>query len=211
MPVQTLDLHRVSTNERVCLAAFLQINYQDFEVYFNHGVILSNHFQDVIDKSLVHQFNNYLKKQNLDPDTMSEEDKKAAEDAYTKALYPGSTTAPQSLINVLTSENPTETIKAKIVTDPNSVCVDVPFTCETPWFSPSPVIANPELMDVCVANYGKTKASEDLCLENGGETIMFDSTYASAVGATLSMELSTGKVHQRELLFKTPKLLVRTC
>ena len=40
---------------------------------------------------------------------MSEADREAAEDAY-----PGSTTAPQSLINVLTSENATETIKAKI-------------------------------------------------------------------------------------------------
>ena len=128
---------------------------------------------------------------------MSEADREAAEDAYTQALYPGSTTAPQSLINVLTSENPTETIKAKIVTDPNSVCVDVPSTCEAPWFSPSPVISNPELMDVCVANYGKTKASEDLCLENGGETIMFDSTPPTgAIGVTLSTELSTGKVHE---------------
>ena len=124
---------------------------------------------------------------------MSEADREAAEDAYTQALYPGSTTAPQSLINVLTSENPTETIKAKIVTDPNSVCVDVPSTCEAPWFSPLPVIPHPELMDVCVANYGKTKASEDLCLENGGETIVFDVAYD--VGLTLSTELSTGKVH----------------
>jgi hypothetical protein len=133
-----------------------------------------------------------LKKQNLDPDTMSEVDREAAEDAYTQALYPGSTTAPQSLINVLTSENPTETIKAKIVTDPGSVCVDVPSTCEAPWFSPLPLISNPELEDVCVSNFGKTKASEDLCLENGGETIMFDGTYWGAVGVTLSVELSTG-------------------
>merc|ERR1711935_580648 len=90
--------------------------------------------------------------------------------------------------------------KAKIVTDPNSVCVDVPSTCEAPWFSPSPVIPHPELMDVCVANYGKTKASEDLCLENGGETIMFDSTPPSgAIGVTLSTELSTGQLNDVKL------------
>ena len=123
---------------------------------------------------------------------MSEADREAAEVAYTQALYPGSTTAPQSLINVLNSENPTETIKAKIVTDPKSVCVDVPSTCEGPWFTLTTLITNPELEDVCVANFGKTKASEDLCLENGGETIMFDGTYWGAVGITLSLELSTG-------------------
>lgn len=153
-------------------------------------MILPNSLQDVIDKSLVNQFNNYLKKQNLDPYTMSEAEREAAEDAYTQALYPGSTTAPQSMINVLTSENPTETIKAKIVTDPNSVCVDVPSTCEAPWFTPTTVFANPELYDVCIANFGQTKANDDLCLENGGETIMFDSM--SAVGPVLSVELSTG-------------------
>ena len=121
---------------------------------------------------------------------MSEADREAYEDAYTQALYPGSTTAPQSMINVLTSENPTETIKAKIVTDPKSVCVDVPSTCEAPWFTPTTVFANPELYDVCIGNFGQSKANDDLCLENGGETIMFDST--SAVGPVLSLELSTG-------------------
>ena len=35
-----------SVNEIVCLAAFMQINYQHFEVYFDLGnqIILSNHF-----------------------------------------------------------------------------------------------------------------------------------------------------------------------
>ena len=149
-------------------------------------MILPNSLQDVIDKSLVNQFNNYLKKQNLDPYTMSDADREAYEDAYTQALYPGSSTAPQSLVNVLTSENPTETIKAKIVTDPNSVCVDVPSTCEAPWFTPTTYTYG----DVCIANFGQTKANDDLCLENGGETIMFDSI--ATVGPILSAELSTG-------------------
>ena len=123
---------------------------------------------------------------------MSEADREAYEDAYTQTLYPGSITAPQSLINVLTSEDPTETIKAKIVTDPKSVCVDVPSTCEAPWFTPTTMMANPELTDVCIGNFGQTKANDDLCLENGGETIMFDST--AAVGTSLTVELSTGLI-----------------
>ena len=138
---------------------------------------------------MANQFNEYLKKQNLDPYSMSEEDRKAYQDAYTQALYPGSTTAPQSMINVMTSDNPSETIKAKIVTDPGSVCVDVPSGCEAPWFLPT--LGIPGFPDVCMANFGKSKAGIDLCAENGGETMVFDEYHS--VGYSLSNELSVGK------------------
>ena len=57
---------------------------------------------------------------------MTEAEKSVLESNYTQKLYPGSTATPGSMINVLTSENPSESIKAKLVTDPASVCVDIP-------------------------------------------------------------------------------------
>ena len=48
---------------------------------------------------------------------MSEEEKETHKDSYKQELYPGSATEPGSLVNTLTSNNPTETIKAKIVID----------------------------------------------------------------------------------------------
>ena len=67
-----------------------------------------------------------MRSKNLDPDTMTEAEKSVLESNYTQQLYPGSTATPGSMINVLTSENPSESIKAKLVTDPASVCVDIP-------------------------------------------------------------------------------------
>ena len=123
----------------------------------------------------MNQFNDYLTSQNLDPYTMSEDERKALEKNYTQQLYPGSTATPGSMINVLTSENPSETIKAKIVTDPKSVCVDIPSGCEAPWFLPTSGV--PGMDDVCVANFGKTTSSNDLCANEGGETMYFDDVY----------------------------------
>ena len=48
---------------------------------------------------------------------MSEEEKETHKDSYKQELYPGSATEPGSIVNTLTSNNPTETTKAKIVTD----------------------------------------------------------------------------------------------
>ena len=63
------------------------------------------------------QFYDYLISQDLDPYSMSEEEKETHKDSYKQELYPGSATEPGSIVNTLTSNNPTETIKAKIVID----------------------------------------------------------------------------------------------
>ena len=63
------------------------------------------------------QFYDYLISQDLDPYSMSEEEKKTHKDSYKQELYPGSATEPGSIVNTLTSNNPTEAIKAKIVID----------------------------------------------------------------------------------------------
>ena len=82
-------------------------------------------FQGVIDKSLEKQFDDYLISQNLDPYDMTEAVKKSYEKAYVKEKYPGSSSTPGSMINALTSANPSQTLKVKI---PNSeVGVKVSF------------------------------------------------------------------------------------
>ena len=55
--------------------------------------------------------------QNLDPYDMTEAVKKSYEKAYVKEKYPGSSSTPGSMINALTSANPSQTLKVKI---PNS-------------------------------------------------------------------------------------------
>ena len=72
---------------------------------------------------------------------MSDDQKTAYRNSYNQELYPGTTMPPNQMINALSSENPTQTIQAKLVTDPDSVCVDVPSTCEAPWFNPLSHIA----------------------------------------------------------------------
>ena len=120
---------------------------------------------------------------------MTEDERKALENAYTQQLYPGSTTAPGSMINVMTSENPSETIKAKIVTDPKSVCVDIPSGCVSPWVIPGTAIPGSS-EEVCIANFGKTTSQNDLCADEGGSTMYF--AYDYGIGGALSNELSIG-------------------
>ena len=121
---------------------------------------------------------------------MSDEEKKAVEKNYIQKLYPGSTTNPRNMMSVLTSENPSETIKAKIVTDPKLVCVDVTSTCVAPWIEPTlPMESKP----LCMANFGKTTANNDLCEEEGGETISFNYEDHGLLGISLATELNEGK------------------
>ena len=133
------------------------------------------------------QFEDYLVSQQFDPWTMSEEEKIAVEENFIQKLYPGSTTHPGSIINVLTSENPSETIKAKVVTDPSSVCVDVSSECKSPWIVPTEPMPN---VTACMANLGKTTAKIDQCADIGGETIYFSPDLID-LGQMLSNEVST--------------------
>ena len=67
----------------------------------------SSLLQDVIDHAVEKQFNDYLIANNFDPDTMSEEEKNKHKATYITDLYAGTTLTPDSILNVLSSENPT--------------------------------------------------------------------------------------------------------
>ena len=137
--------------------------------------------QDVIDHAVEKQFNDYLIAKNFDPDTMSEEKKKQHKATYITDLYAGTTLTPDSILNVLSSENPTDSVKAKIIDDHDSapVCVDV--TCEAPWIDIWALDGN----KYCVKKFGLTTGNNDLCdgipeaqtfyFEAGDETILDNS------------------------------------
>jgi hypothetical protein len=76
-------------------------------------------------------------------------------------------------VNVLTSNDPSQSLKSKILTDPGSVCVDVSEDCQTPWFATDPYY-NVEMWK-CMANFGPGLGNTDLCLENGGSKISIES------------------------------------
>ena len=130
---------------------------------------------------------------NVSFTNMSEDQKTAYRNSYNQEMYPGTTMPPYQMINALSSENPTQTIQAKLVTDPDSVCVDVPSTCEAPWFNPlSPITGRP----FCFAKFGKSTNGKDECAEAGGETVYFKDfdTLGHKIdyGYSLSQELTRG-------------------
>ena len=75
----------------------------------------------------------------------------------------------------MVADDPTESIKAKVLTDPGSTCVDIPPTCEPPWFQ-IPHADDYLFPGFCFASFGQTTAIDDQCLLNGGVTIYFEDT-----------------------------------
>ena len=130
---------------------------------------------------------------NVSFTNMSEDQKTAYRNSYNQEMYPGTTMPPYQMINALSSENPSQTIQAKLVTDPGSVCVDVPSTCEAPWFNPlSPIPGR----TFCFAKFGKSTNGKDECAEAGGETVYFNKNGSprdyGSWGYSLSQELTRG-------------------
>ena len=116
--------------------------------------------------------------------TMAE--KKAYKSKYNQDRYPGATLTADRMAKAMASENPTKTIKAKIVTNPESVCVGA---CEAPWIEPiSPIPGK----HYCWAKFEQTTAKNDLCAEAGGETIYFTYDDFGSWGNSLSKELTEG-------------------
>ena len=76
---------------------------------------------------------------------------------YITDIYAGTTLTPDSILNVLSSENPTNTVKAKIIEDSAPVCVDV--TCEAPWID----IWARDGNKYCVKKFGLTTGNNDMC------------------------------------------------
>ena len=87
--------------------------------------------QAILDKALEKQFNDFLVANNHDPDTITDEVKKALKETYVTDKYPGAISSPDSLVNAMVSDNPDEAIKSKLITDPASACVD-DYYCEAP-------------------------------------------------------------------------------
>ena len=138
--------------------------------------------QDVIDKALKKQFDDFVTSLGLDPTQLSSVERDKLQINYTTDLYPGATTSPASLVNVLVSDNPTESIKSKVLTDPAAACVDTPSDCEDPWF------ANPAIKDVCFANFGETRDNERNCEKNGGIRMGFYDQFPYTVEFTDMLE-----------------------
>ena len=135
---------------------------------------------------------------NVSSTNISEDQKTAYRNSYNQELYPGTTMPPHQMINALSSENPTKTIQAKLVTDPGSVCVDVPSTCEAPWFNPLHQLNSGR--PFCFAKFGKSTNGKDECAEAGGETVYFKFDFETLInrydygswGYSLAQELSSG-------------------
>ena len=138
--------------------------------------------QDVIDKALKKQFDDFVTSLGKDPTTLSTQERAQLQKNYTSDLYPGATTSPASLVNVLVSDNPTESIKSKVLTDPAAACVDTPDGCEAPWFG------NAAINDTCFANFGKTDNLQRLCEKNGGQRLGFFKDFPYAYEFTYMLE-----------------------
>ncbi len=73
------------------------------------------------------------------------------------------------MVNVLTSENPSETLEAQYITDPKAACVDVGTDCKDPWVAPSKTEAYfKDDIPGCFANLGAGMATEYRCGAEGG-------------------------------------------
>ena len=109
--------------------------------------------QAILDKALEKQFNDFLVANNHDPDTITDEVKKALKETYVTDKYPGAISSPDSLVNAMVSDNPDEAIKSKLITDPASACVD-DYNCEAPWFalSTNSLAIFPEYSEICLAH-----------------------------------------------------------
>jgi hypothetical protein len=94
-------------------------------------------------------------------------------------------------INIMVADDPTESIKAKVLTDPGSACVDIPPTCEPPWFQ-IPHMDDSLFPGFCFASFEKTTAKDDQCLLNGGVTIHFDE-YQILNGTEISEVMENGE------------------
>jgi hypothetical protein len=130
--------------------------------------------QGVIDQALQKQFNDFITSLGKDPLTLTVEEAKAIEDNYTQTMYPGSVATPASMVNVLTSDNPSQSLKSKILTDPKSACIDVPASCTDPWMDP---LASEAFFafdfPYCMGNLGIGPANDDRCVKAGGSKVTF--------------------------------------
>jgi hypothetical protein len=159
-------------------------------------VIYKGLIQDVIDRALLKQFNNYLVSQGMDPDNITEETRETLKESYSQSLYPGSQTPPDSMVKVLIADDPSSSIEASALTNPEffdsisqttkssaevtttttSSLTSTPTTCGcvAPFWEPLETKALLGVTDSpCVANFGMKYGWSKKCLNNGGYGIHF--------------------------------------
>ena len=161
-------------------------------------VIFKGLIQDVIDKALIKQFNDYLVSQGLNPDNITEEAREKLKQSYSQSLYPGSQTPPDSMVKVLIADDPSSSIEASALTNPeffdsisqvtssttaitpSSTTVTTVTTtatscgCAAPFWEPLETKALLGVTDApCVVNFGMKKCWSKLCKNNGGSDIYF--------------------------------------
>ena len=136
----------------------------------SHGLI-----EDVISNALTKQFNDFVKNstgKNVTDFTPEELD--TLKKNYTQVLYPGAQAEPKNMVNVLTSNEPDDTLTSQVLTDPKSACFESDLTCSTPWFIPNATNAfGLSYYYNCVASFTKGKINEKKCEANGGTNIYF--------------------------------------
>ena len=136
----------------------------------SHGLI-----EDVISNALTKQFNDFVKNstgKNVTDFTPEELD--TLKKNYTQVLYPGAQAEPKNMVNVLTANEPDETLTSQLLTDPKSACFESDMTCSDPWSIPNATNAfGLSAYYDCVANFTKGKINENKCEANGGTKIYF--------------------------------------
>lgn len=164
-------------------------------------VIFKGLIQDVIDRALIKQFNDYLVSQGLNPDNITEEAREELKQSYSQSLYPGSQTPPDSMVKVLIADDPSSSIEASALTNPEffdsvsqltsstttitspstTVTTTTPATttttscgCVPPFWEPLETKALLGVTDApCVVNFGMKKCWSKRCKNNGGSDIYF--------------------------------------
>ena len=118
---------------------------------------------------------------------MTKANRETYKSSFLRHLYPGNTTLQitQEVINILTSENPSNTIKAKLTIDEVTGMV-----CESPWIEPTIQL---EDRHICIAKFNKTTANGDPCSTIGGQTLFFSNQSNGLDGYSLSFEVREGK------------------
>ena len=136
----------------------------------SHGLI-----EDVISNALNKQFNDFVKNSTgKDVADFTQQELDTLKKNYTQVLYPGAQAEPKNMVNVLTSDEPDETLSSQVLTDPKSACFNSTFTCSDPWMVPNTTNAfYLSYYYSCVANFTKGKFDENKCEANGGTKLYF--------------------------------------
>jgi hypothetical protein len=107
-------------------------------------VIFKGLIQDVIDRALIKQFNDYLVSQGMNPENITDEARETLKESYSQSLYPGSQTPPDSMVKVLIADDPSSSIEASALTNPEFFdSISQTTTSQTPTTVTYPPVTSP--------------------------------------------------------------------